>query len=286
MTCTERCLTSCATTKWTRAGFFPTSKPKLRQNQFGGTFGGPVYIPKLYDGRNRTFFFSNYEGIRIRQEQFGRYTVPSDAQRGGDFSRTYTGAPYTGSGTGSSRSRTPFPGNIIPPNRIVQSGAEHPGLLSASEQARSEFQLRDLSPGNNRQQFDDSTVSITSSRKRTSFSRRGAYDNRARPDPEFFPGFVRNTGLKAYNIVLGHTRVWSPTVVQESRVAFNRSFIFQSDPRENTDFSIEKELGIPGIPAAGQTNGFPYFNIAGFAGYRRYDEQSADTAGPGVAVAE
>ena len=46
-------------------------------------------------------------------------------------------------------------------------------------------------------------------------------------------------------------------MVQETRLAYNRSFIFQSDPRENTNFSIEKELGIPNIPAAGQTNGFP-----------------------------
>ena len=80
---------------------------------------------------------------------------------------------------------------------------------------------------------------------------RGAYDNRARPDAEFFPGFVRTTTLKAYNIVIGHTRVWNPSVVQESRIAYNRSYITQSDPRENTDFNIEQELGIPGIPCGG-----------------------------------
>ena len=62
-------------------GFFPTSKPKLRQNQFGGTIGGPVLIPKVYNGKDRTFFFSNYEGIRIRQETFGRFTLPTDEQR-------------------------------------------------------------------------------------------------------------------------------------------------------------------------------------------------------------
>src|SRR5581483_9102774 len=77
-------------------GFFPASKPKLRQNQFGGTIGGPVYIPKLYNGKDRTFFFSNYEGIRIRQTQFGSFIVPTDDQRNGNLTRTSTGAPFTG----------------------------------------------------------------------------------------------------------------------------------------------------------------------------------------------
>ena len=63
------------------ARFLPTAKPTLRQNQFGGTVGGPVYIPKMYNGKNRTFFFSNYEGLRIRQQAFGSFIVPSEAQR-------------------------------------------------------------------------------------------------------------------------------------------------------------------------------------------------------------
>jgi len=42
-------------------------RPPLRQNDFGFTLGGPIYIPKLYDGRNRSFFFASYEGLRLRQ---------------------------------------------------------------------------------------------------------------------------------------------------------------------------------------------------------------------------
>lgn len=44
-------------------------EPALRQNDFGGTFGGPVWLPKLYDGRQSTFFFGSYEGLRITQPQ-------------------------------------------------------------------------------------------------------------------------------------------------------------------------------------------------------------------------
>jgi hypothetical protein len=57
-------------------------------NRFGGTFSGPVRIPKIYDGRNKTFFFFSYEGARLNQPQNGLYTVPTAAQRAGDFSQT------------------------------------------------------------------------------------------------------------------------------------------------------------------------------------------------------
>jgi hypothetical protein len=57
-----------------RAGL---EQPPLRQNQFGGTFGGPVVLPKLYDGRNRTFFFFSYEGLRLRLPNAENTFVPS-----------------------------------------------------------------------------------------------------------------------------------------------------------------------------------------------------------------
>jgi hypothetical protein len=246
-------------------GFFPSSKPKLRQNQFGGTFGGPVYIPKIYNGKDRTFFFSNYEGIRIRQEQFGRFIVPSDAQRGGDLSRAYTGAPFTGTLVDPA-SGNPFAGNVIPANRITRQSQNMLAYYPRENKPGQVFNYEILAPvltdsDSTIHRLDHKLTSVDS------IFARGAYDNRDRPDPEFFAGFFRRTGLKAYNIVVGHTRVWSPTVVQESRLAFNRSFIFQSDPRENTDFSIQQELGIPGIPASGQTNGFPLINIASFSSF-------------------
>jgi hypothetical protein len=52
-------------------------KPELRQNDFGGALGGPVLLPKLFDGRNRTFFFFSYEGLRLLQPQVETTDVPS-----------------------------------------------------------------------------------------------------------------------------------------------------------------------------------------------------------------
>jgi hypothetical protein len=60
----------------------------FKRNQFGGTVGGPVYLPKLHDGRNRTFFFFAYEGLRERSLNAYTGTVPTQLERQGDFSRS------------------------------------------------------------------------------------------------------------------------------------------------------------------------------------------------------
>jgi len=67
---------------------FRTSPAPFRQNQFGGTVGGPILIPRLYNGRNRTFFYFAYEGWRWTQAAQARYYVPTDAELSGDFSHS------------------------------------------------------------------------------------------------------------------------------------------------------------------------------------------------------
>jgi outer membrane receptor protein involved in Fe transport len=112
-------------------GFFAATTPVLKQNNFGGTLGGPVIIPKLYNGKDKTFFFVNYEGFRSRAGSDPRYmTVPLEEMYQGDFTGWVTQAgaqipiydPATTqpnpNGTGSIR--TPFPGNKIPASRFSQ----------------------------------------------------------------------------------------------------------------------------------------------------------------------
>ena len=83
-------------TQWSRV---EQKNPVLRQNQFGFVVGGPVYIPKVYDGRNKTFFLANYEGWRIRNGYTVTGIVPTPAELGGDFSAT--GLPAFDLTTGS-----------------------------------------------------------------------------------------------------------------------------------------------------------------------------------------
>jgi len=65
------------------------AKTPFRQNQFGFTLGGPIVLPKLYNGRNRTFFYADYQGYRFTQSgSLQVNSVPTAAERNGDFSQT------------------------------------------------------------------------------------------------------------------------------------------------------------------------------------------------------
>ena len=106
-----------------------TPRGHFSRNQYGATFGGPVIIPKLYDGRKKTFFFVSYEGLRDTSAGSFLGTVPTALERTGDFSQTSDANgnliviynPYT-TMTGKNYSRTPVPGNninsIATPNAI------------------------------------------------------------------------------------------------------------------------------------------------------------------------
>ena len=67
-----------------------TPRPAEHTNQFGGTAGGPVMIPKVYDGRDKTFWFFGYEGLQDRRALTEVFTLPTPAQISGDFSHTFT----------------------------------------------------------------------------------------------------------------------------------------------------------------------------------------------------
>src|SRR5439155_8342804 len=85
--------------------------PPLRQNQFGGTVGGPVTIPGVYSGQNKSFFFGSYEGYRLTRGITRQTVVATAQERAGDLSFLSRSIvdPLTG---------VAFPGNIIPADRI------------------------------------------------------------------------------------------------------------------------------------------------------------------------
>lgn len=97
-----------------------------RHERWGSTFGGPVVLPKLYDGHNRTFWVFGYEGLYILRNLNGTYNVPTDAQRRGDFSdllrinnRYQIYDPMTTRAAEAGRfRRDPLPGNLIPSSRL------------------------------------------------------------------------------------------------------------------------------------------------------------------------
>jgi hypothetical protein len=91
----------------------PVSSP-FKWNQYGFTLGGPVQIPKLFNGKDKLFFMTNYEGFKLRQQAQTVYTTAPQAMRDGNFSQILPGVVITD----PKNNNTPFPGNIIPPQRL------------------------------------------------------------------------------------------------------------------------------------------------------------------------
>ncbi len=100
--------------------------PQLIRNEFGGSVGGPIWIPKVYNGRNRTFFFVAFERFSLRQSAQQLMKVPTLPMRSGDFSGLINGGgvlqqlydPNTTQDRENNYSRLPFPNNQIPLTRI------------------------------------------------------------------------------------------------------------------------------------------------------------------------
>lgn len=103
------------------------AKAPLGYHQMGGTLSGPVKLGRLYDGRDRTFFFASYEGTRIDRGRTVGLSVPTEPQRAGDFSQLgfrsnrpiYDPATTRPNPNGPGFIRDPFPNNMIPASRIT-----------------------------------------------------------------------------------------------------------------------------------------------------------------------
>ncbi len=118
-------------TEWMANTFFNNrvGQPKVDQplRNYHGSFGGPVYLPKIYTTKNRTFFWGSFEGYRDNQGATGITAVPTMLERAGDFSQSQTATGslltvYDPATSQPSGARNPFPGNIVPAGRISRVG--------------------------------------------------------------------------------------------------------------------------------------------------------------------
>jgi hypothetical protein len=207
------------------------ARQPFRQNQFGYTIGGPVRIPKLYDGRNRTFFFTDFEGLRRRTSAASNVLdIPPDAYRRGDFS-AYRAPIYDPRarrlGPNGLVISTPFPGNRIPQNQIFAGSAAVLGLLPSPNFGAPGADTRNYlrfapNPFNNNQY--DIKIDQRVGGKNTLFGRvsRSMVSD---PNPGNFDGFIGGGGKQVRNAlhsVINDTHVFSPSVVNEFRAGYTR----------------------------------------------------------------
>ncbi len=281
----------------------PQVKPAYRRNQFGAAAGGPVYIPKVYNGKNRTFFFMDYFGLRERKGQTTVNTVPTAETRTGNFSNfTDTSGklisiydplttrlnPNYDSSKGVSSSnpqylRDPFAGNLIPLARI------NPVALNVA----SIYPLP-TAPGN----FNNFTIGIPRATSDDGFNTRidhrlsnadslfvrYSYEtyrlnapqgqaNCCLPTPEAvrskydlgpYVAGTQVTNLTTQGMAINEAHVFRANMVNEFRGGFARTNPFT----RQSDFGHQPAtaLGIQGVNISQYSSGMPNINVTDFTG--------------------
>jgi hypothetical protein len=232
----------------------------LQQNQFGGTAGGPIFIPHVYDGRNKTFFFFSEQITYARNGTSPTATVPIDAWKTGDFSslKNGSGQPvtiYDPMNLDANGQRIAFPGNIIPANRIDPVSiammkyfpkANNAGGITNQYTFQNNFFTQGKSP------FDDlhydARVDHNFSQKLRMFAR-GSYENGLSPD---FNGFGNvgtsigsgPSGTLNTNIASNFIYTLNPTTILNLNLGYQRKDNF------HTPFSQGTCPSAIGLPAA------------------------------------
>ena len=245
----------------------PLSKDILQRNQFGFVLSGPVYIPRLYRGKDKTFWMVNYEGQREKQEVAQRNTVIPVPFRTGNFTSLATPLRDPLGGT--------FAGNIIPASRIDPVSrnylAIHPQPTDsalAANLAGVETQLNGIN-----QVFVRGDHNLGAADR---LFARVAIFNYEFPTIELNYFSPLQSRLTARNAVISHTHLFSPTVLNDFKIGFNRNWILRKGLRTNTDFDPES-FGLTGVRSVdpetrqprrlnGLETGIVPMNVAGYLG--------------------
>jgi hypothetical protein len=227
--------------------FFAQGIGELRQNQFGGTFGGPIL-------HNKTFFFVDYQGTRIRRGTTTNSIVPTAAERSGDFSgQKAVLDPLTGQ---------PFPNNVIPASRqSPQATFFLPFFPTANFGARN-FIFTPSAP-TTVDQFDAKVDHHFSDRDILSYSQTFQLSNQYQPGPFPQNGGV-TTDIKPQRFGLAETHIFGPATLNEFSYGYMRYLQTSSQQGLGVDY-----IGQAGIGGLQQTSaefpGFPGLSPTGFA---------------------
>lgn len=212
-------------------------KVPFHWNQPGVEVDGPIMLPKLYDGRNRTFFMYNWEDVRDTIPYPQTYTVPTTAERAGDFSGLVNASgqpvtiydPLSTVAAGGTYTRTFFPGNIIPANRLDPVSVKMLPYLPLPNTAGNGLGQNNFTdPSNSRgDKYDIHTFRLDHyiSERNKFFvdvlrSNRHEVNGYAGYNPAASPLYLHwrtNTAAAA-----DLTTIMSPTLVLDSRIGFNR----------------------------------------------------------------
>ncbi|MBL8210849.1 MAG: TonB-dependent receptor, partial [Bryobacterales bacterium] len=252
----------------------------FQRNQFGGTVGGPVRIPGLYNGTDKTFFFFSEQSTRTRSQSVFNTTVPLPEWLQGDFSNLRTAAgqpitiydPLTGSLSGSNWIRSAFPGNRIPANRIDPVAAR----------LRTFYPTPNTAPVNVNTQANNYTVSSKGKSGDDRFDAkldhnfsskfrmygRGSYSRAVNNPVNFFGNVATPSGdgdssTDSYNVTLNGVYNFNSSTLLNLNYGFGRFVNVRFPFSSGFDTT---QIGFPAAvrnQAATQNLEFPRFDIAG-----------------------
>lgn len=229
--------------------------PRYQRNQFGFSLGGPIR-------ENRTFFFGDYEGRRVREGITQVTNVPTDLERAGDFSQSIFTPPldpYT---------QQPFEDGRIPSSRLNPTGQavaalyplpnrDKPGQNYVSSpvlQDRDDrFDIR----------VDHSLTNRSSVTGRYSLSDRTLYEPFSGPTFARVPGFGVNVPRRAQNFMLGEDHTVSATVINQLRLAYNR--VAAGSLQEDRQGSLNQAVGLPELSSNPRDFGLSFITVSGFS---------------------
>jgi hypothetical protein len=248
-----------------------TSKPltssPFKWNQYGYTLGGPVLIPRLFNGKDRLFFMSNYEGFKLRQQTQTVYTTFPAAFRTGDFSSVLATHPITDPTTGQ-----PFPGNKIDGSRldnIAKGFLQYfpaPNIPNAPNGGLSNNYLAKDNIAQNKWQITERIDFVQSAK--SSWFGRFSMQNESGVQPALAQNGM-SLLTKAKQTAVGNTFVLSPTLLNEFRFGF-LNFYNNFAPELAGITNVNAQLNLPGLLSnpASPAWGVPNVTLSdGFSGF-------------------
>ncbi|HMF77406.1 MAG TPA: carboxypeptidase-like regulatory domain-containing protein, partial [Bryobacteraceae bacterium] len=207
---------------------FNEKAPK-RFNTFGGSIGGPLSIPKLYDGHNKTFFFFDYEGNRKRTSQAEQYLVPTAAERNGNLN----GLALPNNALLNPTTKQPYANNTIPVSQLnasaltlLNSYYPLPNVASGG----GSFNYENLQPiPSSANGFDGRIDQVINSKQQlyARFNWKNLLTNVANP---LLPNDVDNEHDRSF--LISHNYVISPNLLNEFRFGFTHTLLAPNFPIE------------------------------------------------------
>ena len=244
---------------------FAATVPKLTLNDYGGFLGGPITVPHLYHGKDKTFFFMSYEGLQRPNKSVITDSVPTAAMRSGDLSvylpKTAVKDPLNGG--------APFPNNLIPTSRISPLSAAVLNYFypmpnyGASSLIANNYQTQFPTPITSNQ--GDMRVDRNITSKQTAFARLTYKEKETFSAPS---GSVNLGGGDAierdYAVSGAYNYIITPSLINEARVGYTGSNSGTNYAYTSSGIQQALNLQLAGPPPPGAAS--PSFSITGFTG--------------------